>query len=195
MFRVLTATAASLALLTACFPAADTIPYRDDLVASSFSVTVNGEETRVLGGSFIYEGDDYDIDIKLRREGVNVGLVNKSDNIIRINLDNSAFVLRDGTTTRPLSGELSYADRNTAQPAIVVPSSATSSIYALPQSNLYFSEYSGSSFLDLFEWPPTTTVTFRLVLSADVGGETEEIDIAFVGNPLPESIINTESNE
>jgi hypothetical protein len=181
--RTFTASVAAVALvvLAACAPTV--LRFDPAEGARAFTVTIDGVSAQQTGGSFAFRSDVYDIDVTLGQRWVTVEMVNNSPQTIRVNPDRSAYVLADGSSSAVVTGTVSWITRNDPQGAIVIPRDAKASEMLIPRSNLGFSSISGLYVDNMFEWPLTSRVTIRLVLSVEVEADESEVEIVFVGSP------------
>lgn len=179
--RIISALAV-LFLVTSCAPA--TTSYDPAEGARAFTLTVDGERAERSGGGFTFRSEAFDLDIVLERRRVRTTLVNNTDSTLRLIPDRSAFVLPDGSSSNVITGSVSWATRNDPQPNIVIPEGAATNQMLTPRSHLGFSS---RLFVDpMFEWPLTSSVTIRLLLSMEIQGDTTEVVLQFDGNPLEE---------
>ena len=65
-------------------------------------------------------------------------LKNKSDYSLKIPWDDIVYVDQDGATQRIMHSGVKYTDRNSSQPASVVPKNASITDILLPTDNVYF---------------------------------------------------------
>ena len=79
-------------------------------------------------------------------------LKNNSDYSIKIPWDDIVYVDQDGATKRIMHSGVKYTDRNSSQPASVVPKNASISDVLLPTDNVYYvsGQYGGWREMPLF---------------------------------------------
>lgn len=164
--------------LTACMPG---VVYDPAGGARAFTMIVEGQAIGAQGSTFTYRSNDFDIDFELLQDRIRFVLVNNTTSTMRLVWDNSAIVLPDGSSSRVLSGNVSWATRNDPQAPGVIPSNAKLSDTMIPQSKLGFRTH---LYIDpMFTWPLQTRTVIRLVISLEIEGERRDLEVQFVGQP------------
>ena len=85
-----------------------------------------------------YEDDYIKIFWYVSSTQFNFDLTNKSDYTMKLNWDDMAYVDEDGNTKRVMHSGVKYTDRNSSQPASILPKNASLSDVLLPTDNVYF---------------------------------------------------------
>lgn len=101
------------------------------------------ENDTTEGTQYIYEDDLVKAVWLFANSSMVMDIENKTDFSIQVRLNEGAFVLPDGGSSRIMTGDMSYAERNQDVQPIVVPSGASTSAILIPADNISFSEYSG----------------------------------------------------
>ncbi len=175
---------AFIVVLAACAPAVTRFDPAEG--TRVFSLTIDGQAVPSAGGAFTYRSEPFDLDVTLRRDRLDIDLVNNTAATMRLIPDRSAIVLPDGSSSNVVTGTVSWTTRNDPQPTIVIPETAKASEVLLARSLLGFSSYSGLFIEPMFSWPLSSRVTIRLVLALEVEGSEREVTLVFEGTPPPQ---------
>lgn len=116
----------------------------NDLIMSPADAKEKYGETKVVKveqeglSKYQYEDDYIKIFWYVSSTQFNFDLTNKSDYTMKLNWDDMAYVDEDGNTKRVMHSGVKYTDRNSSQPASILPKNASLSDVLLPTDNVYF---------------------------------------------------------
>lgn len=85
-----------------------------------------------------YEDDFIKIFWYVGSKQFNFDLTNKSNYTVKLNWDDMAYVDQHGNTKRVMHSGVKYIDRNSPQPASILPKNASLSDILLPTDNVFF---------------------------------------------------------
>lgn len=104
--------------------------------------------------NYRYEDDYLDVTWYVGRTQLAFGLKNKSGHSIKIPWDDVVYINVNGQSGRVMHSGVKYIDRNSSQPASVVPKGASLNDVIIPTDNIYYvsGKYGGWSELDLFNF-------------------------------------------
>ena len=85
-----------------------------------------------------YEDDYIKIFWYVSSTQFNFDLTNKSDYTMKLNWDDMAYVDENGNTKRVMHSGVKYTERNSSQPASILPKNASLSDVLLPTDNVYY---------------------------------------------------------
>lgn len=173
---------ALMLVLAACAPAT-TVDRSNHVAASSaFTLSVDGREVQASRGTFSYQTRDFDLNVRLDRVGFDFELVNTSASTLRLTLGRSTIVLADGSISPVVTSVTS--PREDPQPTVDIPRGKQAMGDLLPRSLLRPQSGGGrESFDPMFEWPLSSPVTIRLLLSVEIDGSERVITLVFEGTP------------
>ena len=188
-----------LVLLAACAPgtSSSSEPARPRIENFDplFNLSINGKNVPYQDGAWVYETADYSLFTNfgssvsfLGRErgaqGIAVSLVNKTQDRLAIVWDNTSFIDSDGSSSNVFHTGVRFVERNNPQAPTVVPPNARVDDEILPSD---FTIDGGSDWITLSivdsELAPDAGATFRYYLTLDVGGEMQNLDMAFTQKP------------
>lgn len=95
------------------------------------------------GKKYIYEDDLISAAFVTGSQSIFLIVGNRTDHTIRVRLGQGAYVGRDGSSERLLTGEMSYRQRNESAPPMIIPAGARSSTSLIPSGNLLGGENAG----------------------------------------------------
>ena len=106
----------------------------------------------VASDKLIYSDDFITVGFTIGMKQINLHILNKTDNAIKINWDNMAYVSPTGKSMRVIHSGVRLIDRNAPQaPTVLAPKARISDIIT-PSEHIYFirGQYGGWQYLDLF---------------------------------------------
>ncbi len=157
--------------LTSCVPGG----FRPGEAAGLFDLTVDGKATTPAADFFVYTGEEFTLSVTLFYEHLEFTFDNKTSEPVRLLWDESVFVFADGSTSRVLSSNASWATRNDPQPPAIAPSGAKISDALFPLNTAYFED--GVKFTPLF--PALTNTKLSVILAFEIAGQKRETTLVF----------------
>jgi hypothetical protein len=137
-------------------------------------------------GSYGIGTEQYSLQLSLDQTFISYTLTNKTSETIKILFDESAIIQPSGQSSRALPGNASYTTRNDAQPPVTIPGSAKNSGVLFPSDNISFEGGTygrGLVIGNMFNFPLTSSTTVGLLLTLEISGTKQELNVQFVGQP------------
>ena len=167
------------AILVSCAPG---VRYTPEDGGRFFTMTSNGNGSIVkVDSSWLYSTNEYEITFSLYQDSVHAEIVNLGDDVMRVLYDSSAYVLPDGSSSRVVTGNVTWDSRTSPQTPAVIPPNAKQSDLLVPFENLFFS--GGIRSVNIFDYPLKSRTSFSLFLTMEVAGESTAVTFVWEGNP------------
>ncbi len=173
---------ALLLVLAACAPATTVSRFNHAEGGRVFTLSVDGQEVQASSGTFSYRTRDFDLVVRLSQVGFDFDLANTSASTLRLTVGRSTIVLADGSSSPVVTSVTSPSED--PQPTVDIPLGARAMGDLLPSALLRPQSGGGrQSFEPMFEWPLSSPVTIRLLLSVEIDGRERVISLVFEGTP------------
>ena len=135
------------------------------------------------GGVFLFKNKEYKIQWDVGDATPNFQLYNNTNAVMRLYWSDSALVLPSGRSSSVVPGNASWATRNNAFPATLIPPRASieDAFYAI---NLM--DFDDRLIIKpVFNTPLENKLSFRTVMSLEINGKRYIRDFVFYGKPRP----------